>query len=294
MDIKKLKITDEKYPKILKEINDPPELLYYRGNLDALDYPAGIAVVGTRRCSEYGKQAAEKITAGLSKNNITVISGLARGIDAYAHKATLENKFSAIAVLGTPVDDKSISPKTNKRLAQNIIESGGIIMSEYESGSRVYPSNFIKRNRIIAGLSLGVLVIEAPLKSGARSTARFAVDYNRDVYAVPGSIFSRLSEGCNDLIKQGAKCITSAEDILEELNLNYELKLDKPSGNAVQLEGEEKRIYDFIAESQEAIHIDTIIEETKLDPSDVAEIVTKLILEDIIEEPKANHYIASM
>lgn len=210
-------ILDKNYPYLLKEIYNPPALLYVRGNLD-LNNP-GIGVVGTRKLSSYGEQITPAITNKLIQKNLTIISGLAKGIDTLSHKTAVLNKGKTIAVLGAGVDKKSIYPKSNQYLAEKIIENGSLI-SEYPLGALPSKQSFPQRNRIISGLSLGVLVIEAPEKSGAMITARNALEQNREVFAVPGDISHPNSRGPHKLIKMGAKLVNSIEDITDELNLS--------------------------------------------------------------------------
>ncbi|MEX2144882.1 MAG: DNA-processing protein DprA [Candidatus Spechtbacterales bacterium] len=286
-----LKITDAEYPKILKEIPHPPKLLYYRGDLDALNKQPAIAVVGTRRCSEYGKETTKKIVSGLAKAGVCIVSGMARGIDSYAHKEAIENGALTVAVLGSPVDDEEIYPQSNVKLAHKIIESGGIVLSEYKKGEPGHPGQFPARNRIVAGLSGGTLVTEAPIKSGAMITARLALDSNRDVYAVPGTIFSYLSAGCNKLIASGAKCVMSPEDILEDLGLNYEISIDGLK-NTDNLDEAELKILNVINKSPNAVHIDQLTRSVGLDTEKVSQAVTSLMLQDLIKESGANSYIA--
>lgn len=291
-DIKQLKISDKAYPEILRQIPNPPQLLYYRGNLEALSKQPAVAVVGTRRCSEYGRRATEEIVADLAKAKVTIVSGLAKGIDTYAHKTALEHNANTIAVLGTGLDDASIYPQRNKKLAHEIINSGGILLSEYEPETPGYQSNFPERNRIVAGLSEAVLAVEAPLKSGTMITAKLGRQYKKDVYAVPGSIFSRLSEGCNKLILSGAMPATKGADILDRMEANTSIKFEKAKADTSALSKEEKLIYDTIAESGEALHIDKLVQKLKLDTAGVSAYIASLMLEDLIEETEPNHYIA--
>lgn len=291
-NIQKITINDKVYPKLLKEISDPPETLYYRGDISVLNNAPTISVVGTRRCSEYGISSVATIVNELAKVNFLIISGMAKGIDTYAHKAALENGVKTIAVLGSGIDDNSIYPQRNVGLAHKIIESGGLIISEYEPGTPAMPFRFPERNRIVAGLSKATLVIEAPLKSGSMITARLALDYNRDVFAVPGSIFSKLSEGSNKLISMGAKCTVSANDILEEFNIDSgQMKIELLKQKSQSLKEEQKNILNLIAESSECIHIDKIIQTAKLEQDKVSETISWLILEDFIDESKANCFI---
>jgi DNA processing protein len=203
------------YPSRLLQIPDPPPVLYVRGQLTEADEWA-LAVVGTRRASAYGKIVAERLVADLAANHVTIVSGLARGIDAEGHRAALKMAGRTVAVLGCGLD--LVYPPEHRNLALQILENGAMI-SEYPLGTRPEASNFPPRNRIISGLSLGVLVVEAGIKSGALITADYAADQGRDVFAVPGNLFVRSSAGTNRLIQDGAKLVTGAEDILEELNL---------------------------------------------------------------------------
>jgi len=211
-------LQDKDYPKLLKEIYDPPAILYVRGNLQSNDKCFG--VVGTRKLSLYGSEIAGLITADLAKSGLTIVSGLAKGIDTIAHQTALRTNNRTIAVLGSGVDKASVYPFDNQSLAEKISRNGAVI-SEFPIETQPLPQNFPQRNRIVSGLSLGILVIEAPEKSGALITARNALEQNRDVFAIPGPIISKNSFGPNNLIKMGAKLVSQAEDILEELNLNF-------------------------------------------------------------------------
>jgi DNA processing protein len=206
---------DNDYPARLKEIYDYPPLLYIKGSLTAADEWC-LAVVGTRRATAYGRQVTEEIVADLARNNITIISGLARGIDSVSHQAALDAGGRTIAVLACGLD--IIYPAENLNLARRIIENGALI-SEYPLGTKPKPDHFPRRNRILSGMSLGVLVTEAGEGSGALITADLALEQNRDVLAVPGSILSPSSYGVNNLIQEGAKLVQNCQDILEELNL---------------------------------------------------------------------------
>jgi DNA processing protein len=277
-EIKTIGIGNDDYPKLLKEIKDPPKVLYYIGSLPKTDENC-FAVVGTRRYSSYGKQVALEIAGDLAEAGLTIVSGLMSGIDTFSHQATLERKGRTIAVLGTGLDEKSIYPKENIGLAKKIIETGGCLISEYPPGTAGAHFTFPQRNRIISGLSLGVLVVEAkPLLpnfgvgankksgSGAIITALHAFEQKRKVFAVPGPIYSSSSKGCHYLIKKGAKLVENANDILQELNLrclNFEFKQ--------RVEGENKE-ENLILEAlkEEALYIDKIIERTKLPAAAVA------------------------
>ena len=216
MKIEEISIQNKEYPKQLKNIYDPPAKLYVLGNKELLNQ-SGIAIVGTRRASIYGKKVALQFSKDLSQKGINIISGLALGIDTYAHLGTLQQNSigKTIAVLGSGLDN--IYPRQNIELAKQIIKRGGCLISEYPIGTKPERQNFPQRNRIISGLSNGVLVVEASEKSGALITADFALEQGREVFAVPGSVFSHTSMGTNNLIKQGAKLITKYEEILEEM-----------------------------------------------------------------------------
>jgi len=211
----------EQFPTLLKEIPDKPKVLYMEGELPP-ENSIYLAVVGTRKFSTYGKEAAVKIISGLSGYPIVIISGLALGIDAIAHRTALDTGLKTISVPGSGLDRSVLHPASNRKLADQIVQSGGTLLSEFEPKSPAGIHTFPRRNRIIAGLSQAVLVIEAPEKSGTSITARLALDYNRDVLAVPGPIFSINSLGSNRLIKQGATPISSSEDLLEALGFNVE------------------------------------------------------------------------
>jgi len=211
-------IQDKNYPILLKEIYAPPALLYIRGKIPSED-SIGLGVVGSRQLSLYGQQTTPPLTAKLAQAGITIISGLAKGIDTLAHQAALEAGGRTVAVLGCGIDDKSVYPYSNRQLAERIAKSGGAVISEFPIGAQPLPQHFPQRNRIISGLSKGILVIEATKRSGALITARDALEQNRDVFAVPGSVFSQNSFGPNNLIKMGAKLVSHADDILQEFNL---------------------------------------------------------------------------
>jgi DNA processing protein len=206
---------DEAYPAHLREIYNSPPVLYVRGTLDKRDEWA-VAIVGTRRASMYGKEAAMMLGTGLSQAGVTVVSGLALGIDTVAHRACLDGGGRTIAVLGCGVD--VVYPARNARLAAEIVERGALV-SDYALGTRPDGRNFPPRNRIISGLALGTIVVEADLSSGAGITADFAAEQGREVFAVPGNIYARASRGTNRLIQQGAKLVSGVADVLEELNL---------------------------------------------------------------------------
>ena len=229
-------IKDSEYPPLLKEIPQPPPVIFYRGNISGL-YNDCLAVVGSRKFTAYGKAAAEKIVTPLAASGLTIVSGLAMGIDALAHEAALAGGGLTAAVLGSDLDWKNIGPKSNWQTAQKILDSGGCILSEYPLGTAASKGTFPQRNRIISGLSRGTLVIEAGESSGSLITANFALEQNREVFAVPGSIYSAASAGTNNLIKKGAKAVTESEDILTELCWQTNLKTaEKAKPNELGIE----------------------------------------------------------
>jgi len=287
-DIRTLSIEDARYPASLKEIFDAPAQLFVRGNIDTLSHPCCVAVVGTRRCSSYGAAMTTRISGELAARGVCIVSGLALGVDTSAHSAALAAGGTTIAVLGCGIADADIYPATNGALARRIIESGGAIVSEYEVGTPAYPSHFLDRNRIIAALSRGTLVTEAPMKSGALATARRALEYNRDVYAVPGEITSYRSAGTNNLIKQGALCVTQTDDILDTIESSYLTALPK-HGTEQALSENEQAVMDAIRTAP-AVHFDDILGSTGLDAGAASSAIIALTLAGAIQETEPNTY----
>ena len=286
VDIKKITIEDKNYPTVLKEIHNPPKQLYIKGEIINQDKVA-IAVVGTRKCSQYGKQVTLDITTKLAKLGITIVSGLARGIDTFAHKAALDAGGRTIAVLGSGMDPKSFSPSCNYALGEEIAKNGAVI-TEYPEGTIGAIYTFPERNRIVSGLSLGVLVVEAPEKSGALITANLALEQNKEVFAIPGNIYDENSQGTHNLIKQGAKLVTCVEDILEELNLTHLLS-EAPKTKIKPENKEEETILSAL--SLQPTHIDDIIKITKLSTSIVNSTLTILEIKNAIRNLGKNNYI---
>lgn len=282
-----LTITDEKYPARLKQISDPPALLYVKGKIVPQD-EIGIAVVGSRQYSSYGREAALKLSGDLAAFGITIVSGLALGIDAFAHQAALKNGGRTLAVIGSGLAPNVIYPAANRKLAEKICENGALI-SEFPYEEKARPQYFPMRNRIISGLSLGVVVIEAKEKSGALITANQALEQNREVFAVPGSIFSNSSFGTNKLIKEGAKAVASARDILDELNIAPKIADEKRE--ILIKNAEEKIIYEIIANAPEPLYIDKIIILSKLNASTVGYSLSLLELNGFIKNIGGGNYI---
>ncbi|GAB6182436.1 DNA-processing protein DprA [Thermodesulfovibrio hydrogeniphilus] len=267
---------DENYPKFLKEIHDPPIVLFCKGELREEDN-YGIAIVGSRKLTEYGRRVTEKFSSELSAIGITIVSGLARGIDSVAHQSCLNSDGRTIAVLGSGVSN--IYPSENKMLANRIVKNGAIL-SEYYPDESPKKENFPRRNRIISGMSIGTLVTEASINSGALITASLAIEQGKEVFAVPGNITSKNSEGTNLLIKKGAKIVTSLEDILEEIIAFIpSLKESLESGsnlNKNSLEGEEKLIFEILDEPSS---LDELVVKTGINVSKLLEMLLKLEIE---------------
>ena len=277
--IKIIKKSSKEYPKILREIVNAPKQLYVRGELPK-NHEMNFAIVGTRAASEYGKTLAFKIAKELAELGFNIVSGLALGIDTQAHLGALAGGGKTIAVLGSGTLDASIFPKENLALVKKIVDSGGAVISEYEPQAKSEIWYFPERNRIVSGLSRGALVVEAPEKSGALITARLALEQNREVFAIPGSVFSKNSIGANNLIKSGAKMVTSVDDILEELNLTG-LKSKREENEKENMSPKEKIIFSII--EKEPVHIDKICEIAKMPASRALSIVSVLEIQGIIK-----------
>lgn len=284
-------ILDKEYPDNLRKIFDAPVLLYYKGKLDRSD-KFSLSIVGTRNPTEYGKYTCEKFTEKLSKLGIPVISGFARGIDTIVHKVCLKNDNLTYAVFGCGAD--VIYPSDNRKLYSELIERGAVV-SEFPVSSQPEKVNFPKRNRIISGISLGSLIIESGIKGGSLLTAEFAIDQNKEVFAVPGYINSRQSEGTNELIKKGqAKLVTRIEDILEELEIKLKPYLKKELINTTvkiteDLNESEKKIYEVI--EYELMHIDKINEVTGLPVSDCLVNLLSLEFKGLIRQSPGKNFI---
>jgi len=275
---------DADYPARLKEIYDYPPLLYVRGTLIPEDEWA-IAVVGTRRTSIYGRQVTEEVVADLVRNKITITSGLAKGIDAIAHRTALEMGGRTIAVFGCGLD--MVYPSDHVDLARKIMDHGALI-SEFPLGTRPKAEHFPQRNRIISGMSLGTLVIEAGEKSGAMITAHWAVEQNRDVFAIPGSIFSPASKGTNRLIQEGAKLVRNCTDIMEELNLAM-MPQQMEIKELVTTTDTESQLLGHL--SREATHIDDICRQTGLPIAAVSSTLAMLELRGLAKQVGSMNYV---
>ncbi len=285
---KVLTIEDNLYPEKLKEIYDPPPVLYLKGSITEADQNS-ISIVGSRKATYYGKMVAENLSKDLALVGLTIISGMARGIDTAAHRGALSTDGRTIAVLGGGLD--YIYPPENRKLAREIEERGALI-TEFPFTTLPERQNFPRRNRIISGLSLGTVVVEAGEKSGALITADFALQQGREVFAVPGNITSTLSQGTHNLIKQGAKLVNNYQDILEEFPLLIRQKLPESKLDRREqplLSAEEKIIYTLL--NNEPTQIDKIIEASKLSAAKVSEILLNLELKDLIKEIEGKKFI---
>lgn len=282
-NVKLIKYTDPSYPDSLKNISDPPFLIYLRGELKKEDEKA-VALVGTRRATAYGKIAAKKLARELARAGLTIVSGMARGIDTCAHEGALEEGGRTIAVLGCGVD--IVYPPENNSLMKEIIDHGAVI-SEFSLGTKPFARNFPRRNRIISGLSRGVVVVEAPLKSGALITADFALEQGKEVFAVPGIITSPYSKGTNRLLKEGAKVVEDAADVLEEIGVSFsDIKISSFDN---QLSFEEKIVLDEL--TAKPSHIDELIKKTGLPVGKIADILIKLQLKGMVKELPGKFFI---
>jgi DNA processing protein len=284
--IKLLTYSDELYPKMLLETATPPPILYYRGKLESNEELC-VGVVGTRKISAYGQAVTPQIVTPLSEAGITIVSGMAYGVDALAHLSATKAGGRTIAVLGGGLDNARIYPRHHVQLAHDILDKGGLLLSEYPPGRPSLRQHFVVRNRIIAGLSAGVLIVECDLKSGALITAKCARDENRTVYAVPGSIHAINSLGPNNLLKDGAKPVTEGLDIIQDLNLKITLK-EAPQGFA-SLTPQEQIVLSII--SRDPLLADDIIAGLDLDPSVTTASLTFLEMKGYIKNLGAQQYV---
>lgn len=271
----KITHSNPKFPAILKEIPDCPKKLYIKGRLD-IQRSHTLAVIGSRRYTAYGKQVTENLISGLAGYDVIIVSGLALGIDSIAHRVALQNQLTTWAVIGRGID--KVYPATHEKLACGIIESGGAVMTEEEEGTPSEPFRFPKRNRIIAGLSEAILVIEAAERSGTLITARQALDYSRDVLAVPQNIFNLSGKGTNWLISQGAKLVQSSKEILEELGIETQ---DAKMRNLANLTSLEKKIFEAISMGEKSS--DDLSRQLKANSQEINQHLMKMLLEGIVE-----------
>jgi len=300
--IKVVTINEETYPQRLKEIHSAPALLYFKGEIKRDEL--AVAIVGSRKASVYGKQVASQLARELSETGITIVSGMAFGIDGVAHRECINlarrkdregnvhlasGSNRTIAVLGGGIDIESIYPSSNRQIAEEIVASGGCILSEYPIGTPPLKQHFPARNRIISGLSLGVLVIEASISSGALITAKFALEQDREVFAVPGNIYSKNSEGTNNLIKLGAKLVSSSRDVLEELNLQSALEIKR--AREVIPDSEEEALILKNLSADEPIHIDKLAKIVKMNTAAISSLLTLMEIKGKVKNVGGMRYV---
>jgi DNA processing protein len=280
---------DDEYPVLLKEIFDPPLVLYVRGKITNTER---VAVVGTRRASIYGQQSAEKLGRGLVGFGLIVVSGMARGIDTAAHRGALAGGGKTIAVLGCGVD--YVYPPENGKLMEEIVSNGAVV-SEFPMGTKPYRQNFPRRNRIVSGMSRGVVVVEAPQRSGAIITVDFALEQGRDVYAVPGKVDSLTSQGTNWLIKQGAKLVDNAEDIAEDFGISAKNSAGaggpEPGDSVSSLNPDERKVHELL--SSDPVHIDEIAEKLEMSISKVSVILLSLEMKKFVKQLPGKMFVRS-
>lgn len=286
-NIQVVALADPAYPHLLKQIHNPPAALYFKGTLTDFNEAPLISIVGSRKFTAYGQQVAFAIARDLARAGIVVVSGLALGIDAIAHRGALEGHGQTLAVLGSSLEDFQIGPRSNFGLSREILRHGALV-SEYPLGTEANVGTFPTRNRLMAGMTLGTLVIEAARDSGSLITASLAVEFNRDVFAVPGSIFSPQSTGTNDLIKAGAKLVGSATDILEELRIE-EVKSAAQVKKIIPASLEEEIILKHL--SHEPVHIDKIIKLVKLEVNVISSTLSILEMKGLAKDIGGQNYI---
>lgn len=291
------------YPSLLRQIADPPVVLYVKGDISALSGHC-LAIVGSRRPSAYGLQVARRLARDLAERNLVIVSGLARGIDSAAHHGALEGKGKTIAVQGRGMD--GIYPAENRRLADKIMESGAVI-SEFPLGTGPTPENFPIRNRVISGLSLGVMVVEASEYSGSLITARLAAEHNREVFAVPGNITSAQSFGPNHLIKQGAKLVGEWIDLVEEFSPDVRMQLlpsDEASDDGRGIRGsgelfgdsltqEQKKVFEVLR-VDEALFVDSILDSVPLPQAQVMQVLLELEMNGLVRQLPGKNFIRKL
>jgi len=294
-------LDDGSYPALLREIDDPPIVLYVKGDWQACFDQPNVGVIGSRMCSTYGENAAEMLSRDLASRGLTIVSGLARGIDTAAHRGAMAGKGKTIAVMGTGID--SVYPKENNGLVRELLASGGCLVSQFPLGTPPLKDNFPYRNRIISGLSLGVLIVEASERSGSLITARLAMEQNREVMAVPGNITSSNSFGTNYLIKSGAKLVQQWQDVVSELPSEISAAILPPKIEKAQAEDamrqpelipsdmtDNERIIWALLTPDESTHIDILLESSGLSFGDLNTALVALDIRDLIRVLPGKHY----
>ncbi len=283
-DVKLLTIEDEKYPPLLKEIPDYPISLYYKGNLENISFDCTLAVVGSRNASVEAKIALDKIISSFNRTNITIVSGLAYGIDAQAHISAIKNNLKTIGVIGCGLD--IVYPSQNRQIYEDIINKAGVIFSEYPLKTPPMGHNFPQRNRIVTGMSKGTLVAEAQMKSGAMISANLTLDYNRELMCMPGNILNPNTEGIYHLIKQGASIVVNAQDIINQMD--WEIITQQKNETNAKLNNSQKKVLDII--SIEAKSFDEIMNVIDIDTSELMITLTELEIKGIILQNNGKYY----
>jgi len=293
-------LTDQRYPALLRETYDPPIVVYCLGDVASAFSQPAVAIVGSRRCSTYGRNVAEKLSRELAERGVTIVSGLARGIDAAAHRGALEGRGLTVGVMGTGLD--SVYPKENRKLAARIAEHGALI-TEFPLATPPASQNFPFRNRVISGLALGVMVVEGAERSGSLITSRLAYEQGRDVFAVPGNITSAKSFGPNYLIKDGAKLVHTWHDVIEELPAEMKGAIlsaergeetdNRVRVDAVDLSGEERKVLRLLS-TDDAVHIDQLIAKAGLSSGELMGALLKLEMLDWIRQLPGKTFVRRM
>lgn len=283
---------DDEYPKILKNTKNPPKQLHVLGNMDLLNEP-GIAIIGSRNCTEVGRKIARNFAQKLSSVGVCINSGMALGIDTEAHLGAISETGKTVAVLGCGLN--KIYPKQNKELFYKIIDKGGAVISEYEDNTEAASKLFVERNRIVSGMSIGVLVVEAAHRSGTSITARFAMEEQKPIFCIPHDISAKLGVGTNRLLQNGAKCVVTVEDILQEYESLKDLKVDNKQNNyekklnIEEIPKEYRAVYQCLG--NEPVHINNICQKTNLDITEVSSTLTILELEGYVNRLPGSTFI---
>ncbi len=288
LKINQVRLGVNNYPALLKEIPNPPKEIFYLGDFfeKSLVERPKIAIVGTRKATAYGRAIAKEMAQEFAKKGIVVVSGLAMGIDTAAHEGALLGGGKTIAVLACGLD--SVYPRQNENLAKRIIETGGAIISEYPAGTEAFKNHFLERNRIVSGLSVATVVVEAPNESGALVTARLAAEQGREVFIAPGPMNNSNYFGSHKLVRDGAILISTIEDIFEDLGWDF----SRTNTNLPDdLNGEEKIIFEMVKQAGLPVGVDKITEITKLEPQKVNQIIALLVIRDILRETSQGYTI---
>lgn len=283
----KIEIENYNYPEQLRKINKPPKQLYLEGNIKLLDTP-GIAIIGSRECTKYGEKMAKRFSKELSLYGLTIISGMAKGIDSFAHIGCIEGTGNTIAVL--PSGLNNIYPDENKELFNNILKNNGLIITEYEENEKADYNKFLDRNRIVSGLAIGTLVVEGGHRSGTSVTARITKDQEKNIFCIPSSLENKKGIMPNRLIKEGAFLVTEVEDIIKEYpELNLKKKSFKKTNKDVPMKEEYREIYNCL-DVENPIHINEIVKKLSLSVNEVSYKLMMLELEDKVISLPGNNY----